>query len=421
MTPLAERLRPRTLDEYVGQQHLVGQGAPLRRMIESGHVSSFILWGPPGVGKTTLANIIARRLDVPFFTLSATAAGVKEVRETLDRAAKSKFFSTQSPLLFIDEIHRFSKSQQDSLLNAVETGVVTLIGATTENPSFEVIRPLLSRMQVYVLQPLGKDDLLALLHRALTEDEYLKDRNIEIKEHEALLRYSGGDARKLLGLLDLVTSADPDAAQLTVTNELVTSLLASSPSAAAYDKQGEMHYDIISAFIKSIRGSDPDAALYWLARMIEGGEKPEFIARRLVISAAEDIGLANPNALLLANAAFDAVHKVGWPEGRIPLAEATVYLATSPKSNSAYMGINRAIELVKQTGPQPVPLPLRNAPTQLMAELGYHDGYLYPHDYPGNFVRQDYLPEALRGTRLWEPGGSAAEQKAAKRQEELWQ
>lgn len=420
MTPLAERLRPRTLDEYVGQQHLVGQGAPLRRMIESGHVSSFILWGPPGVGKTTLANIIARRLDVPFFTLSATAAGVKEVRETLDRAAKSKFFSTQSPLLFIDEIHRFSKSQQDSLLNAVETGVVTLIGATTENPSFEVIRPLLSRMQVYVLQPLGKDDLLALLHRALTEDEYLKDRNIEIKEHEALLRYSGGDARKLLGLLDLVTSADPDAAQLTVTNELVTSLLASSPSAAAYDKQGEMHYDIISAFIKSIRGSDPDAALYWLARMIESGEKPEFIARRLVISAAEDIGLANPNALLLANAAFDAVHKVGWPEGRIPLAEATVYLATSPKSNSAYMGINRAIELVKQTGPQPVPLPLRNAPTQLMAELGYHDGYLYPHDYPGNFVRQDYLPEALRGTRLWEPGGSAAEQKAAQRQNELW-
>ena len=420
MTPLAERLRPRTLDEYVGQQHLVGPDGPLRRMIESGRVSSFILWGPPGVGKTTLANIIARRLDVPFFTLSATAAGVKEVRETLDRAAKSKFFSTQSPLLFIDEIHRFSKSQQDSLLNAVETGVVTLIGATTENPSFEVIRPLLSRMQVYVLQPLGKDDLLALLHRALTEDEYLKDRNIEIKEHEALLRYSGGDARKLLGLLDLVTSADPDAAQLTVTNELVTSLLASSPSAAAYDKQGEMHYDIISAFIKSIRGSDPDAALYWLARMIEGGEKPEFIARRLVISAAEDIGLANPNALLLANAAFDAVHKVGWPEGRIPLAEATVYLATSPKSNSAYMGINRAIELVKQTGPQPVPLPLRNAPTQLMAELGYHDGYLYPHDYPGNFVRQDYLPEALRGTRLWEPGGSAAEQKAAQRQNELW-
>ena len=420
MTPLAERLRPRTLDEYVGQQHLVGQGAPLRRMIESGHVSSFILWGPPGVGKTTLANIIARRLDVPFFTLSATAAGVKEVRETLDRAAKSTFFATQSPLLFIDEIHRFSKSQQDSLLNAVETGVVTLIGATTENPSFEVIRPLLSRMQVYVLQPLGKDDLLALLHRALTEDEYLKDRNIEIKEHEALLRYSGGDARKLLGLLDLVTSADPDAERLSVTNELVTSLLASSPSAAAYDKQGEMHYDIISAFIKSIRGSDPDAALYWLARMIEGGEKPEFIARRLVISAAEDIGLANPNALLLANAAFDAVHKVGWPEGRIPLAEATVYLATSPKSNSAYMGINRAIELVKQTGPQPVPLPLRNAPTQLMAELGYHDGYLYPHDYPGNFVRQDYLPEALRGTRLWEPGGSAAEQKAAQRQDELW-
>ena len=420
MTPLAERLRPRTLDEYVGQQHLVGQGAPLRRMIESGHVSSFILWGPPGVGKTTLANIIARRLDVPFFTLSATAAGVKEVRETLDRAAKSKVFATQSPLLFIDEIHRFSKSQQDSLLNAVETGVVTLIGATTENPSFEVIRPLLSRMQVYVLQPLGKDDLLALLHRALTEDEYLKDRNIEIKEHEALLRYSGGDARKLLGLLDLVTSADPDAAQLTVTNELVTSLLASSPSAAAYDKQGEMHYDIISAFIKSIRGSDPDAALYWLARMIEGGEKPEFIARRLVISAAEDIGLANPNALLLANAAFDAVHKVGWPEGRIPLAEATVYLATSPKSNSAYMGINRAIELVKQTGPQPVPLPLRNAPTQLMAELGYHDGYLYPHDYPGNFTPQQYLPDALVDKRLWHAQHSPVEEKSYQQMLRLW-
>ena len=421
MKPLAERLRPTTLDNYIGQQHLVGEGSVLRQMLASGHVSSFILWGPPGVGKTTLAQIIAHQLETPFYTLSAVNCGVKDVRDVIERAKANTFFGSQSPILFIDEIHRFSKSQQDSLLNAVETGVVTLIGATTENPSFEVIRPLLSRMQVYVLQPLGKDDLLALLHRALTEDEYLKDRNIEIKEHEALLRYSGGDARKLLGLLDLVTSADPDAAQLTVTNELVTSLLASSPSAAAYDKQGEMHYDIISAFIKSIRGSDPDAALYWLARMIEGGEKPEFIARRLVISAAEDIGLANPNALLLANAAFDAVHKVGWPEGRIPLAEATVYLATSPKSNSAYMGINRAIELVKQTGPQPVPLPLRNAPTQLMAELGYHDGYLYPHDYPGNFVRQDYLPEGLRGTRLWEPGGSAAEQKAAKRQEELWQ
>ena len=420
MKPLAERLRPTTLDNYIGQQHLVGEGSVLRQMLASGHVSSFILWGPPGVGKTTLAQIIAHQLETPFYTLSAVNCGVKDVRDVIERAKANTFFGSQSPILFIDEIHRFSKSQQDSLLNAVETGVVTLIGATTENPSFEVIRPLLSRMQVYVLQPLGKDDLLALLHRALTEDEYLKDRNIEIKEHEALLRYSGGDARKLLGLLDLVTSADPDAAQLTVTNELVTSLLASSPSAAAYDKQGEMHYDIISAFIKSIRGSDPDAALYWLARMIEGGEKPEFIARRLVISAAEDIGLANPNALLLANAAFDAVHKVGWPEGRIPLAEATVYLATSPKSNSAYMGINRAIELVKQTGPQPVPLPLRNAPTQLMAELGYHDGYLYPHDYPGNFVRQDYLPEALRGTRLWEPGGSAAEQKAAQRQNELW-
>ena len=420
MTPLAERLRPRTLDEYVGQQHLVGQGAPLRRMIESGHVSSFILWGPPGVGKTTLANIIARRLDVPFFTLSATAAGVKEVRETLDRAAKSKFFATQSPLLFIDEIHRFSKSQQDSLLNAVETGVVTLIGATTENPSFEVIRPLLSRMQVYVLQPFGKDDLLALLHRALTEDEYLKDRNIEIKEHEALLRYSGGDARKLLGLLDLVTSADPDAAQLTVTNELVTSLLASSPSAAAYDKQGELHYDIISAFIKSIRGSDPDAALYYLARMIEGGEDPKFIARRLVISASEDIGLANPNALLLANAAFDAVEKIGWPEGRIPLAEATVYLATSRKSNSAYLGIDSALQLVRQTGNLPVPLPLRHAPTKLMEQLGYHDGYKYAHDYPGHFVVQQYLPDDVKNQRIWHAQHSPMEEKLHQQMIDCW-
>ena len=420
MTPLAERLRPRTLDEYVGQQHLVGQGAPLRRMIESGHVSSFILWGPPGVGKTTLANIIARRLDVPFFTLSATAAGVKEVRETLDRAAKSKFFATQSPLLFIDEIHRFSKSQQDSLLNAVETGVVTLIGATTENPSFEVIRPLLSRMQVYVLQPLGKDDLLALLHRALTEDEYLKDRNIEIKEHEALLRYSGGDARKLLGLLDLVTSADPDAAQLTVTNELVTSLLASSPSAAAYDKQGEMHYDIISAFIKSIRGSDPDGAIYWLARMVAGGEDPEFIARRLVISASEDIGLANPNALLLANACFDALKKIGWPEGRIILAETTVYLACSPKSNSAYMAINEALELVNRTGNLPVPLHLRNAPTKLMAELDYGKEYKYAHDYPGHFVKQEYLPKELQDVRLWKGQPNPAEQKLIDRMKALW-
>src|SRR5574344_1699326 len=376
MQPLAERMRPKSLDDYVGQRHLVGEGAILRKMIDSGRISSFILWGPPGTGKTTLAQIVASRLDVPFHTLSAVSAGVKDVRDVIDAAQRNRLFNQVSPILFIDEIHRFNKAQQDSLLGAVERGVITLIGATTENPSFEVIRPLLSRMQVYVLNSLEKEDLLALLHRALTEDEYLKDRNIEIKEHEALLRYSGGDARKLLGLLDLVTSADPDAAQLSVTNELVTSLLASSPSAAAYDKQGEMHYDIISAFIKSIRGSDPDAALYWLARMIEGGEKPEFIARRLVISAAEDIGLANPNALLLANAAFDAVHKVGWPEGRIPLAEATVYLATSPKSNSAYMGINRAIALVKQTGPQPVPRPLRNAPTQLMAELGYHDGYL---------------------------------------------
>ena len=389
MKPLAERLRPTTLDDYIGQKHLVGQGAVLRRMIDSGHISSFILWGPPGVGKTTLAKIIANKLDTPFYTLSAVNSGVKEVREVIEKASTNRFFSQQSPILFIDEIHRFSKSQQDSLLAAVETGAITLIGATTENPSFEVIRPLLSRCQVYVLKSLEKADLEELLQRALTKDLILKERHIEVKEEEALLRYSGGDARKLLGILDLVTSATTDD-PLIIDNALITERLQQNP--LAYDKDGEMHYDIISAFIKSIRGSDPDAALYWLARMIEGGEDPKFIARRLVISAAEDIGLANPNALLLANAAFDAVAKIGWPEGRIPLAEATVYLATSAKSNSAYMGINNALQLVKQTGNLPVPLPIRNAPTQLMAELGYHDGYLYPHDYPGNFTPQQYMP-----------------------------
>lgn len=417
MKPLAERLRPTTLDDYIGQKHLVGPGAVLRQMIDSGHISSFILWGPPGVGKTTLAKIIAQHLDTPFYTLSAVNSGVKEVREVIDRATNGRFFSEQSPILFIDEIHRFSKSQQDSLLAAVETGAITLIGATTENPSFEVIRPLLSRCQVYVLKSLDKADLEVLLHRALTKDLVLKERHIEVKETEALFRYSGGDARKLLGILDLVTSAS-DADPLVIDNATITERLQQNP--LAYDKEGEMHYDIISAFIKSIRGSDPDAALYWLARMIEGGEDPKFIARRLVISASEDIGLANPNALLLANAAFDAVAKIGWPEGRIPLAEATVYLATSAKSNSAYMGINNALQLVKRTGNLPVPLHLRNAPTKLMAELGYHDGYLYPHDYPGNFTPQQYLPNEVKDEVLWKPCNNQAEDRSRNRMNTLW-
>ena len=417
MKPLAERLRPTSLDDYIGQKHLVGEGAVLRRMIDSGHIASFILWGPPGVGKTTLAKIVAQRLDTTFYTLSAVNSGVKDVREVIERASGGRFFSNQSPILFIDEIHRFSKSQQDSLLSAVETGTITLIGATTENPSFEVIRPLLSRCQVYVLKSLEKSDLEELLHRALTQDVVLKERQIEVKETEALFRYSGGDARKLLGILDLVTSASPDG-PLVIDNETITLRLQQNP--LAYDKQGEMHYDIISAFIKSIRGSDPDAALYWLARMIEGGEDPKFIARRLDISAAEDIGLANPNALLLANAAFDAVSKIGWPEGRIPLAEATVYLATSPKSNSAYAAINSALELVRRTGNLPVPLPLRNAPTQLMAELGYHDGYLYPHDYPNNFTPQQYLPDELQHTRLWTPCANPQEDRLRDRMEAYW-
>lgn len=371
--PLAERLRPRTLDDYIGQQHLVGQGAVLRKMIDAGRISSFILWGPPGVGKTTLAQIIAHRLETPFYTLSAVTSGVKDVRDVIERAQKGRFFNEASPILFIDEIHRFSKSQQDSLLGAVEKGVVTLIGATTENPSFEVIRPLLSRCQLYVLKSLEKDDLLQLLDRAITKDVYLKEMDITLQETDALLRFSGGDARKLLNILELVIEASDKSKPIVIDDKMVAERLQQNP--LAYDKDGEMHYDIISAFIKSIRGSDPDAALYWLARMIEGGEDPKFIARRLVISASEDIGLANPNALLLANAAFDAVQKIGWPEGRIPLAEATVYLATSPKSNSAYLGIDAALELVRRTGNQPVPLPLRNAPTQLMKQLGYHDGY----------------------------------------------
>lgn len=406
--PLAERLRPSSLDDYIGQSHLVGEGAVLRNMIEAGRISSFILWGPPGVGKTTLAQIIAHRLQTPFFTLSAVTSGVKDVREVIDKAQRSKFFNTSSPILFIDEIHRFSKSQQDSLLGAVEKGVITLIGATTENPSFEVIRPLLSRCQLYVLKSLSDDDLLKLLHRAVSADAQLSTRQIEIKEHAALLRYSGGDARKLLNILELVVESEQQS-QVVITDQLVVDCLQQNP--LAYDKDGEMHYDIISAFIKSIRGSDPDAALYWLARMIEGGEDPKFIARRLVISASEDIGLANPNALLLANAAFDAVNKIGWPEARIPLAEATVYLAASPKSNSAYLAIDKALQVVRSTGNLPVPLHLRNAPTELMSSLGYHDGYKYPHDYPGHYVEQQYMPDALVSEILWQPQPNPAEEK----------
>lgn len=416
--PLAERLRPRTLDDYIGQQHLVGQGAVLRKMIDAGRISSFILWGPPGVGKTTLAQIIAHRLETPFYTLSAVTSGVKDVRDVIERAQKGRFFNEASPILFIDEIHRFSKSQQDSLLGAVEKGVVTLIGATTENPSFEVIRPLLSRCQLYVLKSLEKDDLLQLLDRAITKDVYLKEMDITLQETDALLRFSGGDARKLLNILELVIEASDKSKPIVIDDKMVAERLQQNP--LAYDKDGEMHYDIISAFIKSIRGSDPDAALYWLARMIEGGEDPKFIARRLVISASEDIGLANPNALLLANAAFDAVQKIGWPEGRIPLAEATVYLATSPKSNSAYLGINAALELVRRTGNQPVPLPIRNAPTQLMKQLGYHDGYLYPHDYPGHFTPQQYMPDALVDERIWHGQHSPAEEKLYERMVNYW-
>ena len=415
--PLAERLRPRTLDDYVGQKHLVGPGAVLRKMIDSGRISSFILWGPPGVGKTTLAQIIAHRLETPFYTLSAVTSGVKEVREVIEKAKNNRFFSQVSPILFIDEIHRFSKSQQDSLLGAVEQGTVTLIGATTENPSFEVIRPLLSRCQLYVLKSLTKDDLLELLHKAVEKDVVLKTKRIEFRETDAMLRYSGGDARKLLNILELVVEAD-GTDHVVVTDQVVAERLQQNP--LAYDKDGEMHYDIISAYIKSIRGSDPDAALYWLARMIEGGEDPAFIARRLVISASEDIGLANPNALLLANAAFEAVMKIGWPEGRIPLAEATVYLATSPKSNSAYMGINDALQLVRRTGNLPVPLHLRNAPTRLMEELGYSKGYKYAHDYPGHFVEQQFLPDEIRDSRIWHAQENPAEDKLRERMRKLW-
>ena len=416
--PLAERLRPKNLEDYIGQKHLVGPDAILRKMIEGGRISSFILWGPPGVGKTTLAQIIANKLETPFFTLSAVTSGVKDVRDVIEKARNSRYFNQASPILFIDEIHRFSKSQQDSLLGAVETGVVTLIGATTENPSFEVIRPLLSRCQLYVLKSLEKEDLLELLQNAIQRDYYLKEKNIELKETDAMLRYSGGDARKLLNILELVVEADSSSEQIVITDEKIVERLQQNP--LAYDKDGEMHYDIISAFIKSIRGSDPDAALYWLARMVEGGEDPAFIARRLVISASEDIGLANPNALLLANAAFDAVMKIGWPEGRIPLAEATVYLATSPKSNSAYEGINHALEVVRETGNLPVPLHLRNAPTKLMKQLGYGNNYKYAHAYQGNFVKQQFLPDEVNDARIWHPQANAQEAKLKERMQSLW-
>ena len=416
--PLAERLRPKTLDDYIGQKHLVGEGAILRKMIDAGRISSFILWGPPGVGKTTLAQIIANKLETPFYTLSAVTSGVKDVRDVIEKARNNRFFNQMSPILFIDEIHRFSKSQQDSLLGAVETGVVTLIGATTENPSFEVIRPLLSRCQLYVLKSLEKDDLLELLHNAINKDAFLKEKKVELKETDAMIRYSGGDARKLLNILELVVEAEGDVEQVVITDEKVVERLQQNP--LAYDKEGELHYDIISAFIKSIRGSDPDGALYWLARMVEGGEDPAFIARRLVISAAEDIGLANPNALLLANAAFDAVMKIGWPEGRIPLAEATVYLATSPKSNSAYQGINDALGVVRETGNLPVPLHLRNAPTKLMKQLGYGKDYKYAHAYSGNFVNQQFLPDEVKDCRIWRPQNNAQEVKLKERMQALW-
>lgn len=415
--PLAERMRPHNLDDYIGQQHLVGKNAVLRKMVESGRIPSFILWGPPGVGKTTLAQIIASKLDAPFYTLSAISSGVKDVREVIDKAKSNRFFNTVSPILFIDEIHRFSKAQQDSLLHAVETGIITLIGATTENPSFEVIRPLLSRCQVYVLKSLGRSDLIKLLNNALSSDVVLSKKNIVLQESDAMIRFSGGDARKLLNILELVVEAETENT-IVITDEKVTERLQENP--AAYDKGGEMHYDIISAFIKSIRGSDPDGAVYWLARMVAGGEDPKFIARRLVISAAEDIGLANPNALLLANACFDALQKIGWPEGRIILSQTAIYLAASPKSNSAYMAINDALDLVQKTGNLPVPLHLRNAPTSLMKELDYGKEYKYSHDYENNFAAQEYLPKEIVNRSVWVPQNNPSEAKLADHLRKLW-
>jgi len=418
MQPLAERMRPQTLDGFVGQKHLVGEGAILRQMIESGHIASFIMWGPPGVGKTTLAKIIAKQLDHPFYVLSAVTSGVKDVREVIEKAKSNRLFTQgKRPILFIDEIHRFSKSQQDSLLGAVENGTITLIGATTENPSFEVITPLLSRCQVYILKPLDDEDLLELLHRVIKTDERLKNLYIQVDETEAILRFAGGDARKLLNIIELVSSSNQDET-IHLTNAVVTEKLQQNPM--AYDKDGEIHYDIISAYIKSIRGSDPDAAIYWLARMIAGGEDPKFIARRLVISAAEDIGLANPNALLLANACFDALQKIGWPEGRIILAETTIYLAASPKSNSAYLAIDDALALVEETGNLPVPLHLRNAPTKLMKDLNYGADYKYSHDYPNHFVKQQFMPDELIDHRIWKVQENTAEKKLGDWLKGLW-
>lgn len=409
--PLAERLRPATLANYIGQDELVGETGIIRKMIEAGRINSFILWGPPGVGKTTLAMIIAKAVEAPFYTLSAVSAGVKEVRDVIEKCKNDAkgLFAKSRPILFIDEIHRFSKSQQDSLLGAVEQGIVTLIGATTENPSFEVIRPLLSRCQVFTLKSLDTKNLEILLHRALEEDPLLKKRQFKIEETTALFRFSGGDARKLLNILDILEQSTPSDQTVVVNDKNITEIL--QENIATYDKNGELHYDIISAFIKSVRGSDPDGAVYWLARMVAGGEDPEFIARRLVILAAEDIGLANPNALLLANATFDAIKKIGWPEGRIILSECTVYLATSPKSNSAYMAIDRALEEVRKSGNLPVPLHLRNAPTKLMKDLGYHEGYLYAHDFENHYVAQQYLPDGLQNARFWNPADNPHERK----------
>ena len=419
MQPLAERLRPTKLEDYIGQKHIIGENSVLNKMINSKRLSSFILWGPPGVGKTTLAKIIANELELPFFTLSAISSGVKDVRETIEKARQSRVFLTEgNPILFIDEIHRFSKSQQDSLLGAVENGTITLIGATTENPSFEIITPLLSRCQVYTLKPLENEEIDILLNRAITQDSILKEYKFDIQEKDALYRFAGGDARKLLNIIEILFNSQADNSTILITNTLVTEKLQENP--LAFDKDGEMHYDIISAFIKSIRGSDPDAAIYWLARLIAGGEDPKFIARRLVISASEDIGLANPNALLLANTCFDAIHKIGWPEGRIPLAETTIYLATSPKSNSAYNAINEALSVVEKTGNLPVPLHLRNAPTKLMKDLNYGAEYKYSHDYPNHFVLQEYLPEKLKNTKFWISQDNIHEQKMQENMNKLW-